>query len=174
MGKIGRNEKCPCQSGRKYKHCCGLKERAATPQVSPEAALKITLMSGVGAIQEAAREKRAVNRELGVFFLYATATGDAWLLEMTDCDCVQVARAGEILESPIDENPEIIEVNWSHTFAIRDKRLEITAYADRSVQVLADAPSREISAAIRRIRRRFSDSQLRAIHLPNKGGSSVA
>ncbi|HSO08631.1 MAG TPA: hypothetical protein VLR45_01460, partial [Desulfoprunum sp.] len=63
--------------------------------------------------------------------------------------------------------------NWSHTFAIRDKRLEITAYADRSVQVLADAPSREISAAIRRIRRRFSDSQLRAIHLPNKGGSSV-
>ena len=84
------------------------------------------------------------------------------------------ARAGEILESPIDENPEIIEVNWSHTFAIRDKRLEITAYADRSVQVLADAPSREISAAIKRIRRRFSESQLRAIHLPNKGGSPAA
>ena len=23
--KIGRNEPCPCQSGRKYKHCCGKK-----------------------------------------------------------------------------------------------------------------------------------------------------
>lgn len=23
MGKTGRNEKCPCGSGRKYKHCCG-------------------------------------------------------------------------------------------------------------------------------------------------------
>ena len=22
--KVGRNEKCPCGSGKKYKHCCGL------------------------------------------------------------------------------------------------------------------------------------------------------
>ena len=21
--KIGRNDKCPCESGKKYKHCCG-------------------------------------------------------------------------------------------------------------------------------------------------------
>ena len=21
--KVGRNEKCPCGSGKKYKHCCG-------------------------------------------------------------------------------------------------------------------------------------------------------
>ena len=21
--KIGRNDKCPCDSGKKYKHCCG-------------------------------------------------------------------------------------------------------------------------------------------------------
>ena len=168
MAKIGRNEKCPCQSGKKYKHCCGLKERAAKPQLSPEAALKITLMGGVQAIQEAAQAKKAVNRELGVFFLYSTAEGDAWLLEMTDCDCVQVARGGEVVESPINENPEIIEINWSHRFAIREKRLEITAYADKSVTVLADAPSQEISAAIKRIRRKFSDAQLRAIHLPTK------
>lgn len=23
FGKVGRNEKCPCESGKKYKHCCG-------------------------------------------------------------------------------------------------------------------------------------------------------
>ncbi|RPJ05189.1 MAG: hypothetical protein EHM28_12605, partial [Spirochaetaceae bacterium] len=23
-GKVGRNEKCPCGSGKKYKHCCGM------------------------------------------------------------------------------------------------------------------------------------------------------
>lgn len=28
--KTGRNEPCPCGSGRKYKHCC-LKKKAATP-----------------------------------------------------------------------------------------------------------------------------------------------
>lgn len=26
MGKIGRNEKCPCNSGTKYKNCCLMKE----------------------------------------------------------------------------------------------------------------------------------------------------
>ena len=23
LKKVGRNEKCPCNSGKKYKHCCG-------------------------------------------------------------------------------------------------------------------------------------------------------
>ncbi|MCP4070473.1 MAG: hypothetical protein GY742_01870 [Hyphomicrobiales bacterium] len=23
-GKIGRNDQCPCRSGRKYKQCCGM------------------------------------------------------------------------------------------------------------------------------------------------------
>ena len=168
MVKIGRNEKCPCQSGKKFKHCCALKPQAAKPQVSGAQALKITLMGGVKAIQEAAVQKKVTTRELGVFFFYATAEGDAWLLEMTDCDCVQLARAGETMDSPIDENPETIEINWSHTFAVRDKRLEITAYADKAVQILADAPAKEINAAIRRIRKRFSEEQLRAVHLPAK------
>ncbi len=25
VNKIGRNEKCPCESGNKYKKCCGIK-----------------------------------------------------------------------------------------------------------------------------------------------------
>src|SRR5438477_12238124 len=29
MIDIGRNERCPCGSGRKYKHCCGAANRAA-------------------------------------------------------------------------------------------------------------------------------------------------
>jgi tetratricopeptide (TPR) repeat protein len=30
MAKIGRNEPCPCGSGKKYKHCCRTKDEAAT------------------------------------------------------------------------------------------------------------------------------------------------
>ncbi len=169
MGKIGRNEKCPCRSGKKFKHCCALKAPAANPQIrSGQAAVKLTLTDGVRAIQEAALQKKAINREVGVFFLYSTAIGDAWLLEMTDCDCVQVARAGEIMESPLEENPETIELNYSHIFILRDKRFEITAYADKSVRILEDAPTKEINAAIKRIRKRFSEEQLRAVHLPAK------
>lgn len=27
--KVGRNERCPCGSGKKYKACCGLKKRGS-------------------------------------------------------------------------------------------------------------------------------------------------
>ena len=166
MAKIGRNEKCPCQSGRKYKHCCARLAAAARPrQMSPEQQMKMTLMGAVNKIQEEAEKLKAVTREIGVFFFYSTKNGDAWLLEMTDCDCVQVAEGGKRLEPPIDENPDTIEVNWSHRFVIRNKVLELTAYQGEEVLQLPDAPSREINAMSRRIRKKFSPEQLRRVHV---------
>lgn len=166
MAKIGRNEKCPCQSGKKYKHCCARKVSAAKPaQMTPEQAAKITLTSGVNAIQEFAEKREAVSREIGVFLFYSTGAGDAWLLEMTDCDCVQVAKDGKRLDAPIDENPETIEVNWSHRFKIVNKKLELTAYSDRSTTIMEDAPAQSINAMLRRIRKKFSPEQLRQVHV---------
>jgi len=166
MVKIGRNEKCPCRSGKKYKHCCARLAQAPKPQASPEEKMKLTLMNSVRDIQDQAIQRKKTNSELGVFFFYSTREGDAWVLEMTGCDCVQVARDGEALEPPIDEDPETIEVNWTHMFDFRNKQLELTAYSDKSVQLISDAPSQEISAAIRRIRKKFSKEQLSKVHLP--------
>ena len=166
MAKIGRNEKCPCRSGKKYKHCCANLDRAPAPQASPGEKLKLTLMNSVREIQDQAVQRKKTNSELGVFFFYSTNEGDAWVLELTGCDCVQVARDGEVLEPPIDEDPETIEVNWTHMFDFRNKQLELTAYSDKSVQLMSDAPSREISAAIRRIRKKFSKEELSKVHLP--------
>ena len=163
MAKIGRNDKCPCRSGKKYKHCCSQNEQKNAQQQS----VPVTLMSGVKEIQTDAENKKTAYRELGVFFFYSTSLGDAWLLEMTECDCVQVAREGVALEPPIDENSEVIEINYSHTFALDKKQLAITAYADKSIGILADAPTRELGAAIRRIRKKFSKDQLEKVHLPN-------
>ncbi len=170
MAKIGRNEKCPCRSGKKYKHCCAQGDQEKRQQQSAN----ITLLSGVREIQTDAVNLQAMCRELGVFFFYSTVQGDAWLLEMTECDCVQVARLGVALEPPIDENSEIIEINYSHTFAFNNKQLEITAYSDKAVQVLADAPTRELSAAMRRIRKKFTDEQLQKVHLANPKDASGA
>lgn len=167
MAKIGRNEKCPCQSGKKYKHCCDRLQKSGQSQSSPEAAMKLTLMSGVKEIQADAVNKKEVCRELGVFFFYSTVGGDAWLMEMTDCDCVQVARDGEILEPPIEENSETIEIKYSHTYAIRNKEVELTAYDDKSVSLLKGAPSKQLSAAMRRIRKKFTKEQLKRVHLPS-------
>lgn len=172
MAKIGRNEKCPCRSGKKYKHCCARLARASapkTPQASPGEKMKLTLMNSVREIQHQAVNGIQTNSELGVFFFYSTREGDAWVLELTGGDCVQVARDGEVLEPPIDEDPETIEVNWTHMFDIRNKQLELTAYSDKSVQLMPDAPSRQISAAIRRIRKKFTKEELSKVHLPGPG-----
>ena len=166
MAKIGRNEQCPCQSGKKFKYCCGLKQPEARPQITPEQALKITLLGAVQAIQRNAVRREKKVRELGVFFLFSTSKGDAWLMEMTDCDCVQVARGGEPLEAPIDENSETIEINWSHTFTVHNKNVQITAYIDKSVATLGEAPGLDLAAAMKQIRRKFSAEQLEKVHLP--------
>lgn len=165
MGKIGRNEQCFCGSGRKFKHCCLLKQQVGLAPRSPEQALKVSLLHEIELIQKAAIEGKQKIKELGVFILFSTVGGDAWLLEITDSDGVQLARAGVALDVPIDQNPETIEINWSHTFAIPNREFEITAYADHSVQMLAGYPTREIHASIKRIKKRFTAEQLGMVHV---------
>jgi hypothetical protein len=165
MAKIGRNDKCPCRSGKKYKHCCAGKEIRKTVQSQQP----LTLMSQVRLIQEDAQAKRATCREVGVFFFYSTTDGDGWLLEMTEQDCLQLARQGELLETPIDEGPQTIEINYSHRFAIDNKQLLVFPYNREDAQsvVLGTAPCRELNAALRRIQKKVSAGQLQNVHLPN-------
>jgi len=165
MGKIGRNEHCPCGSGKKYKHCCLPKDQAGFVRTNPEADFKISLMNELEAIVQVAIEKRQKIKELGVFILLATVEGDAWLLEITDSDAVQLARAGEALEIPIDENSETIEINWSHTYDFSNKEFELIAYSDKSKSVMAGYPVKEISASIKRIKKRFSSDVLSQVHV---------
>ena len=165
MAKIGRNEKCPCRSGKKFKHCCALKQREQIRPLSPEQAMKVTLMDAVKKIQDDAVNKKSINRELGVFFFFSTEEGDGWLMEMTDCDCVQVAVAGIALEAPIDENSDTIEINWSHTFNVVNRQIELTAYKDGIVTVLSTGPSKQLNAAIKRIRKKFTPEQLEKVHV---------
>ncbi len=167
MGKIGRNEQCLCGSGRKFKHCCLLRQQAGARLVprSPEQALKISLSHEIELMQQAAVAGQQKIKELGVFILFSTAAGDAWLLEISDSDGVQLAKGGVALDVPIDQQSETIEINWGHTFAIHNREFAITAYADRSVQILADYPTQEINAAIKRIKKRFSAEQLGRVHV---------
>ena len=50
--KVGRNDPCPCGSGRKYKHCCLEKERGGIPltQRLMLAGVGLLLLMGIGAI----------------------------------------------------------------------------------------------------------------------------
>jgi len=143
MAKIGRNEKCPCGSGKKYKRCCGLRPTGEI-QPRPDNSAPVTLTRHTNEIQQAAADKRQHLIEIGVFILFST---------------------GKIIKASIIESPEVIEVDWSHTFAINNKEFEIVGYKDKKTQVLADYPTMEISAAIKRIKKKFSDSQLESVHI---------
>jgi hypothetical protein len=165
MKKIGRNEKCPCRSGKKYKHCCALKPQVMMKPMAPENAARVTLKDAIDRIGADAVEKRQVFRELGVFLLFSTPAGDAWLLEITESDCVQLARGGRLIDVPIDETPETIVVDWTHTFAVRDRRLEVVSYEGKSATILPDAPTAQIHSAIRRIRKRHSPELLDQVHV---------
>ncbi len=162
--KIRRNEPCPCGSGKKFKHCCQPWEKAG--QVPPLAGTPdLSLSNALQSLREAAAARRETFRELGVFILFSTGQGDAWLLEATDQDCVQAAAAGKPLEFSLDETGEVIAIDWSHTFAIRERRLVLTAYADKAVTTLAGAPVQRIRAAVRRIMKRCTPELLSQVHV---------
>ena len=165
MGKIGRNERCPCGSGRKYKHCCAHNPLVEERKATPEEQMKISLMAAVEEISAAASEKRQLIREMGVFVLFSTEKGNAWLFEVTQSDCVKLVTEGIPDPVPIDENPDTIEIEWSHTFSIENRKIILTAYNDKTVDELSDCPVQELSGSVRRIRKKIPAEMLKQIHI---------
>lgn len=165
MGKIGRNEACPCGSGKKFKRCCLGKQLEKSANLTDVQKAQISLQNAISSIQEAASKGIQKVHELGVFVLFSTTGGDAWLLEVTESDALQVAANREILTVDLEENPETIEINWLHTFAIKDKKFITTAYKDKKVVEISDYPTHPILAAIKRIKKKYSPELLESVHI---------
>lgn len=163
MAKIGRNQPCPCGSGKKYKHCCIGKYDAAPAAAAPQQA--VSVRAEVTRLQEAAAQKKQVVQVVGVFVFFANSAGDAWLLELTEKDALLVAKGGRPLEVEIDEGGDTIEINWSHQFTIDKSRFVTTAYADKAEEVHEEAPVRIIREAFLQIQKSFSSSLLDSIHV---------
>ncbi len=161
--KIGRNDPCPCGSGQKYKKCC--QGKVAFKPVTDQPAPQVTLKNEIAKLQEVAAKKEKMIKPLGVFIMFSTDEGDAWLLEISEMDALQVAEKGEKIEIEMNENPETIEINWSHHFSIRKKQFITTAYADKKETIWPDYPAHSIFAAIKRIRKKFPKEILNKIHL---------
>jgi len=172
MAKIGRNDPCPCGSGRKFKRCCLGKQQTAGTNLTEVQQAQISLQNSISTIQKAAAQGVQKVNELGVFILFSTTAGDAWLLEVSQSDALQVAADKEILTVDFEENPETIEINWSHTFEIKDKQFVITAYKDKKVEVIDNYPTHPISAAIRRIKKRYSSELLESVHVDQEQQAS--
>jgi hypothetical protein len=161
MAHIRRNQACPCRSGRKHKHCClHIHERGI-----PFGAKEISLLEEIRKIQHIAFLKKEGFHELGVFILFSMGNGDAWVLESTEGDALQVAAAGQPLPHRIHEDRERIEVDWSHTFTLRERKLLLTGYESGQEQEILHAPTMQIQAALRRIKKYTPADLLQQIHL---------
>jgi hypothetical protein len=100
-----------------------------------------------------------------VFVLYASR-GDAWLFEIAENDAIQLVRDGEVIPASIDENPETIEVDWTYRFAVTNRQLVLTPYNDTHQEVCFDQKTtHQLSASMRRIRKKCSPEQLRQVHM---------
>ena len=163
MAKIGRNDLCFCGSGKKFKKCC-LTTGASAPARAAIPSVKIE----VEKIQESAKTGKAAVLALGVFVLFSTASGDAWLLEVTDMDAIQVARGGEKMTVQIEENPETIEINWTHKFDVKNKKFILTSYKDKSEEIREDYPVHTILSTVKKIRSRIPAELISSIHLDSE------
>jgi len=165
MAKIGRNDACPCGSGLKYKRCCLGKQQSITTNLTEAQKMQFSLQNEINSIQKTASKSKFKVRELGVFVLFSTEKGDAWLLEVAESDALQLASEREIMTVELEENPDTIEIFWTHTFAIENKQFIITDYKDKKVQAIEDYPTHAISAAIKRIKKKYSAEQLEEVHI---------
>ena len=160
MAKIGRNDLCFCGSGKKFKKCC-LGTRTVTPARPATPSVRVE----VEKIQASASAKKSAVLALGVFVLFSTTNGDAWLLEVTDMDAIQVAQGGDKIAVQIEENPETIEINWTHKFDVKNKKFVLTSYKDKSEEVREDYPVHTILSTVKKIRSRIPPELISTIHL---------
>lgn len=164
MTRIGRNDPCYCGSGNKFKKCCLGKETA--PAVSqPQAQPVFTLKGQVEKTQAAAVEKRNTVHTLGVFIFFTTESGDGWVLEISAMDALQVAKAGKIVKVEIEENPETIEVNWSHKFSIQDKKFVVTSYKNKKQTIFEEYPAHRLKTLVEKGRNKFPAEMLEQVHI---------
>jgi hypothetical protein len=163
--KIGRNEACPCGSGKKYKRCCAGKPTTDIKKAQSPKEQRLTLGDTITTFQEHAAQKNEVIQQVGVFLLYADGMGDAWVLELTDSDCIQIAAGGSPVEVPLEETEETIVMDWSHSFSFKNKSLQVTSYRDKTTENLANAPSQQLAALRRKILKRISPEQLDQVHI---------
>ncbi len=125
----------------------------------------VSLLGEIQKIQQIAFLGKEEVSELGVFILLSMGNGDAWVFESTEGDALQVAATGQPLSPIIQEDHERIEVDWTHTFALRERKLFITEYDGGREQEVSQAPTMQIQAAIRRIMKYAPAELLQQIHL---------
>ena len=164
MANIGRNEACPCGSGKKYKNCCARDPALIAAEVGAADARTPTLSAEIAKLRDKVNAKSAAMWTRGVFVFFSTEQGDAWVLEASGMDALQIASAGHQLEVDVAQTESAIEVTWSHQFTIR-KDFTVKDYADQRLTAFGDYPAARIRTLLSKARSSLPPEVLASIHL---------
>ena len=91
MPKAGRNDSCPCGSGKKYKHCCLEKDRAA--ELAPAIAARVALQA-----QKANQAAQRMDYQAELLEVQATLR-EAQALDAASNAVVDLVHAGRLDEA---------------------------------------------------------------------------
>ena len=113
--KIGRNDPCPCGSGRKYKHCCLVKDEAsrrvgASRQAGFETQGELDVSTSLQREITAEVEQRSFSskEELDEFLGQNTAARDT--TPIGDFEGLSPEQMNRLLNEPIDAIPDVVEL----------------------------------------------------------------
>ncbi len=140
MAKPGRNDRCPCGSGKKYKACCLTKDDAAEREQLTKAQV---------ARDERAAEKRQSLREVRELLVGKLAGSDDFDDDVFDDDLTEASNAvlalirdGKLDEAEaaaralLAEYPEVHD-GWDRLGMVHEKRGENSEAADCYRKVIA-------------------------------------
>ena len=78
MGKIGRNQRCPCGSGKKYKHCCLRRGRIEVQFSAEQRALATTALAELALARFEEQRADAAEEVWGEHLARADEIADHW------------------------------------------------------------------------------------------------
>jgi hypothetical protein len=98
---IGRNDPCPCGSGKKYKKCCLQKEVAAAPRKT----LDFGYESNLAVRRKAVDKLDALLRETAYQDEVAEFIEGFWSPIFVDAETVKALRADSVARRPLEPQP---------------------------------------------------------------------
>jgi hypothetical protein len=145
--KVKPNERCPCDSGKKFKKCCGRLDVA--PGIKkPRTDESIEPYTTRGKVEklDPRRDaeyiiKKAQNAEIcivgqGALVYFATDTGDAWMLDVEDHFALCLARDGERQPFRIVKTNRTYHIEWTADYQIDDETFTVFERSGRIRRIL--------------------------------------
>ena len=137
--KIGRNDPCPCGSGKKYKKCCMAADVTEIRTLQPA-----NIPQEVRHIIDCAYYRDARLVRLGSLLLFSTETGDAWLLDVEDNHALCLLRDSEAQLYVIDETTDNYIIAWDASYQIRGDAFVVYKKSGE-IRTIIGYPTKEIA-----------------------------